>query len=89
MIRYIATTQYAGPTDTRGARVLVYIGSRKAMTMPWNHALGLEENHQRAVQDAIVKIEGGAPGKALVSLDTVALPDACNHQYAHVVKYSE
>jgi hypothetical protein len=43
------TTTYAGPTDHRGARVLVRCKARRGM-VPWDHALSTEENHYRAAR---------------------------------------
>jgi hypothetical protein len=45
----MCTTRYAGPTDTRGGRVIArHVTTGKRATVPWDHALGIEENHERA-----------------------------------------
>lgn len=42
-------TRYAGPTNTRPGRVIVTAPGGKRMTVPWDHALGIVENHAAAV----------------------------------------
>lgn len=52
------TTQYLGPTNHRGARVQARYGTiRKRMTLPWDHALGILENHTAIARVAL----GGQP----------------------------
>lgn len=51
-------TRFAGPTDTRGSRVLcTVLGSGKRFVIPWDHSLGLVENHDRAAIEACVRME--------------------------------
>jgi hypothetical protein len=51
-------TRYAGPTDTRGGRVIAtHLTTGKRATTPWDHALGIEENHARAA----INVLGGLP----------------------------
>lgn len=42
-------TRYAGPTNTRSGRVIVTAPGGRRMTVPWDHALGIAENHAAAV----------------------------------------
>lgn len=43
----IIQTKWVGPTDYQGARVVARCHSRRTV-IPWDHALGIEENHNRA-----------------------------------------
>lgn len=43
------TTQYAGPTNTKGSRVMVK-SWLKNKAVSWNHALNSEDNHKAAAQ---------------------------------------
>ena len=42
-------TEYRGPTNTRGSRIIVRAEAGR-MTIPWDHALNPDENHRRAVE---------------------------------------
>lgn len=46
-MRQAITTRYAGPTDHRGARVIVR-SQAKRISVSWNDALDVAANHERA-----------------------------------------
>jgi hypothetical protein len=50
------TTKFLGPTDSRGARVKAR-AQAGSVTVPWNHALGVEDNHIRAAQALAIKMD--------------------------------
>lgn len=57
------TTKYAGPTGSKGSRLLVTIhlkqdGSKHRRTLPWLHQYGIHDNHQSAAKQAL----NGLPG---------------------------
>lgn len=41
------TTKYAGPTNSRGGRIIASAAAGR-MTISWDHALGVYENHRAA-----------------------------------------
>ena len=49
-------TEYRGPTDRRGARVIARAQAGRVV-VPWDHALSIEENHDAACQ-AFVRRRG-------------------------------
>lgn len=51
------TTEYKGPTNTKGARILVR-SWLKNKTVSWDHALNSEENHKAAAYALIDEING-------------------------------
>lgn len=48
-MRQAITTRYAGPTNFRGSRVIVRADPGR-MIVPWDHALGVEDNHKAAAK---------------------------------------
>ncbi len=46
-IRQAITTKYIGPTNTRGSRVKAQADAG-SLTLSWDDALSIEENHSRA-----------------------------------------
>ena len=46
------TTSYAGPTNTRGSRILVK-SWLKNKAFGWDHSLNSEENHKAAAQQLV------------------------------------
>ena len=48
-MRQAIETRFAGPTNARGARVLVRAQAGR-MTVSWDHALGVDENHCAAAK---------------------------------------
>lgn len=69
-------TQYRGPTNTRGSRVIVTCDAKR-ITVPWDHALGAPENHVAAARALIVALEWENHGTWVAG----CLPDG---SYAHV-----
>lgn len=49
------TTKFLGATDFRGSRIVARCQARR-VTVPWDHALGVEENHQLAAQTLAEKL---------------------------------
>jgi hypothetical protein len=43
-------TKYLGPTNTRGGRIKAFDNNGNQRTVPWNHVLNAEENHQEAAK---------------------------------------
>jgi len=64
-------TRYAGPTNTKGARVLVsFVGSRKgSKAYCWRHALTTGQNHVAAAVAWMQQLSSlnGAPAYSLIS----------------------
>ena len=63
--RQIVRTKFLGPTDHRPARVKATTISGKSVTLSWDHALNMDENHARAAQSLIEQmneIGGGWSG---------------------------
>jgi len=57
-------TRFAGPTNHRGARIIVRAQAGR-MTVPWDHALNSDENHRVAAEMFAQKwgwgrVKGGA-----------------------------
>lgn len=42
-------TEYRGPTNTRGSRIVAACAAGR-LTTPWDHSLGIEQNHRLAAQ---------------------------------------
>lgn len=40
-------TRYAGPTNTRGSRIIANVYGKR-VTFPWDHAESIEDNHAMA-----------------------------------------
>jgi hypothetical protein len=67
-MRQAIVTKFHGPTNHRGARVKA-TADAGSITLPWDHALGVEGNH-RAAAEALAKkygwpldmFGGGLPG---------------------------
>jgi hypothetical protein len=64
-------TRYVGPTNTKGARVLVsFVGSRKSSkAYSWRHALTTGQNHVAAAVAWMQQLSSlnGAPAYSLIS----------------------
>ena len=73
-----ACTQYKGPTDHKGSRIIAT--SYKARSVfPYDHELGLDDNHRRAAESHASKSwRTDAP----VTLTSGTLPDGSQ---AHVI----
>lgn len=48
MSRQAIVTKYIGPSNHRGSRVKAFADAGE-FTMPWDHELGVEANHQKAM----------------------------------------
>ena len=67
-MRQAILTKYLSPTNFRGARVKAWAAAG-SITLPWDHALGVDENHEQAALalqrkfgwDKHWKLIGGAP----------------------------
>jgi hypothetical protein len=71
-------TQYKGPTDTRGSRI-VATSYKARSTFPYDHELDLATNHTRAAELHVAKAwRTDAP----VALTSGTLPDG---SHAHVI----
>lgn len=44
----VITTRFLGPTNHRGARVKATSGGGRTLTVSWDYALGIHENHAAA-----------------------------------------
>ena len=68
-------TKYVGPTNHKGARVIARTGSGVKITVSWDHALDVPENHLAAARALAEKLNwdgvwvggGTADGYAFVS----------------------
>jgi hypothetical protein len=59
MKHYGYTTQFAGPTDTKGAQIKVrQLGLEKLVSISYDHAYNLWQNHERAAMATHCKLEG-------------------------------
>lgn len=65
------TTRYAGPTNTRGARVIARSVAAGTKAIAWNYALSPYQNHEAAAlsvareQDFIAWTDAEVPSAAL------------------------
>ena len=48
--RVAILTKFLGPTNFRGSRVVAYTGTKLRLTVDWDHALDIDENHARAAK---------------------------------------
>jgi hypothetical protein len=72
----LVLTKYICPTNHRGARVQVTLGSGRKVYMPWGHALDAPQMHAKAAAHAIV----GADGRGEFVM--AVMPDGTPHAYA-------
>lgn len=54
-MRQAIETKYLGPTNHRGARVKASCQAH-SITLPWDHALGAEDNHKAAARTLIMQL---------------------------------
>jgi len=54
-VRQAVTTRYAGPTDHRGARIIVR-SQAKRIAVSWDDALDVAANHERAALMLIAQL---------------------------------
>ncbi|HWK13744.1 MAG TPA: hypothetical protein VNS02_05070 [Rhizobiaceae bacterium] len=71
-MRQAITTKFHSPTNTRGARVTARADAG-SVSVPWNHAHGIERNHTAAARALVEKLGwggewhgGGLPGAGYV-----------------------
>ncbi len=52
-------TKYFGPTDHRGSRIIARAGAESgpSLTVPWDHALNVDDNHTAAARALAAKLE--------------------------------
>lgn len=76
----VVTTRFLGPTDHRGSRVKATSGSGKTITVGWDHALSITENHAAAAAAIVFKVLG-------LTADQVTLVGGClaNDDHAFAV----
>ncbi len=51
---YAIFTKYLGPTNFRGGRIIAKCGNERT-TAQWDHAIGVQENHDAAAWSAVAK----------------------------------
>jgi len=71
-------TQYKGPTNTRGSRIIATSYKRRTV-MPYDHELDIDANHERA---AVLHAGKAWCTDAPVRLTSGTLPDG---SHAHVI----
>ena len=54
-MRQAITTKYIGPTDHRCSRVKAKCDAG-SVTVPWDHDLGVEENHTAAMKELALRL---------------------------------
>lgn len=59
-MRQAIRTQYRGPTDHTGSRVIATCAARRAVT-PWDHALNPDANHRSAALALAARLEWPGP----------------------------
>ena len=55
------TTKYLGPTDHRGSRIVAQSGGGQRLVVPWDDALDIFPNHQRAALALASKLGWAGP----------------------------
>lgn len=66
-------TRFYGPTNHRGARVSARLPSGAKVTIAWDYAIGVTENHDRAAIALARKALAIANGQTDVAIATVDL----------------
>ena len=79
------TTAYAGPTNTKGSRVMVK-SWLKNKAFSWDHALNSEENHKAAAQQLVDilnsdRLKKGYSDYQWVIIANGSLPDGKGNAY--------
>ncbi len=74
-------TKYIGPTNLKGTRIRVKCQA-KSVLIPWNHALGIEDNHTLAAQ-TVAESLGWLEKRALAG---GALPDGSGYAFVLLPK---
>lgn len=82
-MRQAITTRYAGPTSSRGARILVRAEAGR-MSVPYDHALSATQNHVAAAKAfAEKKVRWGGTWYG------GAMPDGRGYVFVDVTTYGE
>jgi hypothetical protein len=74
-------TKYLSPTNHRGPRVKATATSG-TVTVPWDHALGIGENHDAAARALVKKLGWDNPSYGI--LVKGGLPDSTGNAYVFV-----
>ena len=79
------TTAYAGPTNTKGSRVMVK-SWLKNKAFSWDHALNSEENHKAAAQQLVDilnsdRVKKGYDDYQWIIIASGSLPDGKGNAY--------
>ena len=83
-MRQAIVTKYLGPTNFRGARVkaTAYAGS---LTLAWDDALDVSDNHQRAADTLAKKLNWLSPGNgATYTYVGGSMPDDTGYAFVQV-----
>ena len=54
-MNYAVVTKFLGPTNNLGSRVKAFLPSGLAVTLPWDSALSIDENHHAAATACVQK----------------------------------
>lgn len=73
------TTKYLGPTNHRGSRIVARAYARR-ITVAWDHALDVEENHTRAAMTLVLEL-GWGPANHWVG---GSLPDGTGYAFCRL-----
>jgi hypothetical protein len=87
-MRQAIATKFIGPTNHRGARVKAYCQAGE-FTMPWDYALGVEDNHRKAATFLLDRLgwDGNYHGGAMWHITGyvfIACPHNCSDASDHV-----
>ncbi len=79
------TTQYAGPTNTKGSRVMVK-SWLKNKAVSWDHALNSEDNHKAGAQALVDvlnndRVKNGYDDYQWVIIANGSMPDGKGNAY--------
>lgn len=77
------TTRYAGPTDTRGARVIAR-SVKGTKTFPWHHEIDSYANHEGAAR-AAARSHGLDLRTENEDVPSAALPDGSGYVFLFAV----
>ena len=54
-MRQSITTYFIGPTNVKGARIKARASGGTSVTLPWDHALDIHDNHRAAASALALK----------------------------------
>jgi len=78
----VIQTKYLGPTDYRGSRIVARADGVPKVSVPYDHALNVEDNH-RAAAEKLANQHGWLRGWRLVP---GYLPDGTGYAFVRVPK---